>query len=294
VCDIRLAYHEPSDFQFPLPNAERTEVHFVPTGLLPDEADESEGVVFLDELANAPRATQSLGLQLALDRAVGKYKLPAGYRIVAASNRLTDRAGTNPLISSLAARFLHIYLRADVDEWSRWALMNDVPTEVVAFIRFRQDLLHAFDANQTVSPNPRGWTFVGKILERNLSAPVRAASINGIVGTGAGTEFAAFLEVFGTLPSAEDIIMDPAGATVPDSSNPSALYALAGMLAKIANESNFAALTTYLKRIPDEFGAFAFKAIHLRAKGDGSLPKLERTRAYQAWCIENKELVLGF
>ncbi len=286
VLDIRLSYYDPVDLHG-LPIVKDGAVEFATPALLPRDG---EGIIFLDELPNAARAVQSAALQLCLDRKLGEYQVPDGWQIIAAGNRLSDRAGVNPLISSLAARFTHIELEADINDWSVWALQNSIPTEVVAFIRFRRELLHDFDPAQKVSPNPRGWEFVSRLLGKGLPEKVQTAAITGTVGEGAAAEFAAFLRVWGSLPSVDEILLDPSRADVP--TEPATLYALAGALANAANPDRLSGILTYLDRLPPEFSVFGTQAIFSKAKADGTDGALRKTSAFVNWAVSHQDVIL--
>jgi hypothetical protein len=62
-------------------------------------------------------------------------------------------------LSNRASRSFHLNFEVDLDDWVGWALKHDVMTEVIAFLRFRPDLPHKFDAvkNDKAFPTPRPW-----------------------------------------------------------------------------------------------------------------------------------------
>ncbi len=80
------------------------------------------GVLFLDEMNSAPPQTQAALYQLTLDRKVGDYALPEGWRIVAAGNRTNDRGVVHRMPDPLVDRFFHVDFEADMQEWCNWAL----------------------------------------------------------------------------------------------------------------------------------------------------------------------------
>src|SRR5271157_4659908 len=124
------------------------------------------GIFFLDELNAAPAMVQASCYQLVLDRKLGEYTLPEGWAIVAAGNRDSDRAATTRMPTPLRNRFVHIDFEVDVQEWSEWSIKANVRPEVIAFIRFRPELLSAFDHDANAFPSPRSWEFVSRILDR--------------------------------------------------------------------------------------------------------------------------------
>ena len=45
----------------------------------------------------------------------------------------------------LRNRFVHLDFEVDVQEWCEWAIKTGIRPEVIAFIRFRPELLSALD-----------------------------------------------------------------------------------------------------------------------------------------------------
>ena len=75
---------------------------------------EGRGVLFLDELPQAPVANQNIAAQIVNERRVGPHRLPEGWVIVAAGNRTSDRAGTNNMPSHLKDRLMFLEIEADL------------------------------------------------------------------------------------------------------------------------------------------------------------------------------------
>jgi len=103
------------------------------------------GILFLDELNAAPAMVQASCYQLVLDRKLGEYTLPDGWAIIAAGNRDSDRGATTRMPTPLRNRFVHLELEVDLQEWSEWAIQATIRPEVIAFLRFRPELLSVFD-----------------------------------------------------------------------------------------------------------------------------------------------------
>ena len=142
LVDVRATLLDPVDLRG-LPRLTKDSAVWCPPAFLPRGGD---GILFLDELAQAPPLVQAACLQLVLDRRLGEYELPDGWNVVAASNRAEDRAGTHRLISPLLNRFVHVDLEVSVEDWQTWAVSVQILAEVRAFIRFRPALLFQFDA----------------------------------------------------------------------------------------------------------------------------------------------------
>jgi|YelNatPaOPRAMG01_1025707.scaffolds.fasta_scaffold39886_2 hypothetical protein len=244
---------------------------------------DGEGILFLDELNAAPAMVQASCYQLVLDRKLGEYTLPEGWAIVAAGNRDSDRATTTRMPTPLRNRFVHIDFEVDVQEWSEWAIKANVRPEIIAFIRFRPELLIAFDRDSNAFPSPRSWEFVSRILNSRPDSSAEHELIAGAVGTGAATEFSAFLRMFRELPNIDSILLNPTQEPVPE--NAAAQYAVASALARCASDTNFDRICLYLDRLPTEFRVLCVRDATLRQ------PAIRSTAGYVRFAVENHHVL---
>ncbi|WP_020475825.1 ATP-binding protein [Zavarzinella formosa] len=272
LVDVRATLLDPVDLRG-LPSVVDGTAVWCPPAFLPKAG---KGLLFLDELAQAPPLVQAACLQLTLDRKLGEYELPEGWSVIAAGNRGEDRAGTHRLISPLLNRFVHLDVEVSADDWQAWAVTANVAAEVRAFLRFRPGLLFEFkpESNQRAFPTPRSWSFVSdtlKLTPAELLLPVVA----GCVGEGPAAEFVAFLRLFRELPDIDSVLTQPATSPIPR--EPAVLYALAGALVERCRQgsSPLANFVTYATRLPEEFALLAMRdALALNAKL-ASLPAVQ-------------------
>lgn len=245
-----------------------------------------EGVLFLDELNAAPASTQAACYQLVLDRRLGEYRLPDGWHVLAAGNRETDRAVVSRMPSALANRFAHLALDVDADAWGRWALGAGIETPVLAFLRFRPELLHQFDParNERAFPSPRSWEFASRIYAVAPDPAIEFELYAGAVGEGAAAEFTGFLRIFRGLPSPDAILLAPDSAPVPE--DPATLYALAGALARRATEQTIDRVCQYANRMPAEFSVLLVRDVVHRT------PSLTSTRAFIGWASAHADVLI--
>jgi hypothetical protein len=244
---------------------------------------DGSGVVFLDELNAAPAMVQAACYQLVLDRKLGEYVLPEGWTIIAAGNRDSDRAVTSKMPTPLRNRFVHLEFEVDTQEWSEWAIRAAIRPEVIAFLRFRPEVLSQFDRDATAFPSPRSWEFVSRILDATPDATIEHELFAGAVGSGAATEFSAFLRMFRDLPSIDAILLNPMAERVPE--EPAAQYAVASALAHHATDINFDRVYAYLNRMPVEFRVLAVRDTSVRT------PAIKFTPAYTRWAIEHHHVL---
>lgn len=244
---------------------------------------EGSGILFLDELNAAPGMVQASCYQLVLDRKLGEYTLPEGWAIIAAGNRDSDRAVTTRMPTPLRNRFVHLEFEVDLQEWSEWAIEAGVRPEVIAFLRFRQELLSAFDRDANAFPSPRSWQFVSRVLDAAPDQSVEHELFTGAVGAGAATEFSAFLKTFRDLPNIDAILLNPLKEPVPE--NAAAQYAVASALAHCATDTNFDRICTYLGRMPTEFSVLCVRDASLRQ------PAVQHTPAFTKWATTNHHVL---
>ena len=274
LIDLRATLLDPVDLRG-LPRLTKDRATWCPPSFLPQSG---EGILFLDELAQAVPMVQAACLQLVLDRQLGEYRLPDGWHILAASNRSEDRAGTHRLISPLLNRFVHLDLEVSLDDWQQWAVAANIVAEVRAFLRFRPNLLFQFEAagNPRAFPTPRSWQFVSEVLHRAPPESV-ARVIAGCVGEGAAAEFVGFWRLYRELPNIEVALAQPDTTPVPR--EPAVLYALVGALVEVCRR-DAAPLTAFVKyatRLPDEFAMLALRdALAIQ-------PKLVSLPTVQQW-----------
>jgi len=273
LIDFRAALRDAVDIMGLPGSKDGATFYNLPAGLPRDP--ESKGILFLDEINSAPAQTQAALYQLVLDRAVGDYRLPVGWQIVAAGNRMTDRGVVHRMPDPLADRFIHVDFEPELSDWCAWALSAGIAAEVIAFLRFRPALLHSHDTARQCHAfaTPRGWADVSLIL--SLGSTIEGELIRGRVGDGAAGEFLAFLKLYRGMVSPDQILLNPLSADVPKNSG--VLYALAEALARRATVKNIDAVLTYAKRMPNEYGQ------SLVSSATRLTPALCSTHEFIAW-----------
>lgn len=257
--DIRAVLLDPVDLRGLPRITEDGRSLWCPPGFLPGTGDPEEGILFLDELNAAPPLVQAACYQLVLDRRIGEYVLPEGWRIVAAGNRDKDRAVTHRMPSALANRMVHLDFAISLDDWLFWAQGAGIRPEICAFLRFRPSLLHDFDPQSGAKAfaSPRSWEFASHILDSGPNPLLELELYQGTIGPVAAAELVGFLRIWRELPTVEAILANPAAADVPD--EPAAVFALCEALALRAAPETITALTLYAERLPAEFSVLLMR-----------------------------------
>jgi len=287
LIDVRLSQLDAVDLRG-IPTISKEQTKWMPPVFLPSD-DDSQGILFLDELNSAPLSVQAAIYQLVLDRKIGEYTLPKGWRIICAGNKIDDKGIVFKLPSPLINRMVHIVLEAKYDDFKVWAIKNEIHPFVIGFLGFRPDLLSSEVPSSTeTNPafcTPRAWSMLSNIIQKNEEINTLHPIIYGTVGYAAGIEFISFVKVYKTLPNI-DAILEGESEVVPK--EPSALYALcAAIIEKYKQNSEQAVnLFEYVKHLPVEFNVMLIKDLIVK---DEDIAELE---AFDAWMEEYGEYII--
>jgi hypothetical protein len=211
VREVRAAYRNPVDVAgLPVPDCSTRTATWFPAGIWPQaERDGERGVLFLDEITNAPRIVQGALYELVLDRRIEDYQLPVGWFIVAAGNRVEDRAAANPMPSALANRLLHVVVQPSVDDWINWAWEAGIRHEIIAYLRWRPEnllVLPAAGSDSPAFPSPRSWEMASRVWDLATDRGTRVQLVAAAVGLAAAAEVVEFAEAAAELPNPEEVL----------------------------------------------------------------------------------------
>lgn len=256
--DIRAPLLDPTDLRG-LPYLKDGVAAWAPPSFLPHDAN-SSGLLFFDELNAAPPLVQASLYQLTLDRRIGEYELPAGWRIIAAGNRAEDNAVVFRMPSALANRFVHLDFEVDFEDWANWASLAGVHPLVQAFLRLRRELLLDTKTMDRGFPTPRSWEMASDAIKAFGGVATALDVLIGIVGEGAAMEFVKFSSRSLSAERVEAILDDPEKAKLPDEIGD--LYALIAYIAARAKEDLVAsAAGKLLGRLQPELGVIMMRQI---------------------------------
>ena len=211
--DVRASLLDPTDLRG-IPYVENGQANWAPPSFLPSDPD-SEGVLFFDELNAAPPLVQASLYQLTLDRRIGEYVLPEGWRIMAAGNRSEDRSVVFRMPNALANRFTHLDFEADYDDWRSWAVEREVHPLVTGFLGMRRELLFKMENSERAFPTPRSWEIFSDHMKTLGQVPLLEEVAVGTVGEGAAMEFMGFSENAITEKQVNLILKDPQNEMLP-------------------------------------------------------------------------------
>jgi len=241
------------------------------------------GILCFDDRNQASTDLQKVLANICQARNLHGTPMPEGWMVVSTGNRQSDRAGANRVLGHLSNRENTYELETHLDDWTSWAIDNNVKPEVISFIRFRPNLLHDYDPQRQQNPTPRSWVEGVSDLLGVVPSEAEFESFKGAVGEGAAAEFVGFVRIFRKLPNPDAILLNPTTADVP--TDPATLYALSGAISQRATEANFDRVTTYCERMAPEFSVLTVSYACRRN------PDLANTQAFTKWSIKHQDVL---
>jgi hypothetical protein len=100
-------------------------------------------------------------------------------------------------------------VEVNTDDWVAWAYQNNIDDRVIAFVRFRPELLFDFDPahNPMAFPSPRSWEFAHRALQKfENQGDLLLGALQACIGQAAGIELKAFIDNLDQLPDLDAIV----------------------------------------------------------------------------------------
>jgi len=233
VVDIRLAQYKMSDLSG-IPDLSKDIQSVVwrpPRWLRTMSKPGAAGIIFLDEINQAPKAVQAAAYQLILDRGLGTMSLSKDVMVVAAGNRVQDRTNVFSFPHALSDRFSIVELSAPGYEgWKEWAVEAGIHPSIIAFIKQHEDMLYDFDPDEIPSntpyATPRSYEKISDKIKAWIRADPEVEHVRDIlndeqkrqllsefaaarIGAGKAAELVGFLDIEEEFPKVEKILHDP-------------------------------------------------------------------------------------
>lgn len=248
------------------------------------------GILFLDEYGQGDADVKRASAELLLNRRLGPHKLPAGWVVVAASNRDKDRSGVTKSFDFVINRRCEIDIQPDLQAWTEWANTSGVMPLTIAFANQNPHIVFSDTVPEKQGPwcTPRSLVMADRILSimtADNELPDASASelVAGVIGAAAVAQYFSFVALEREMPKFEDIVASPDKVRVPD--RPDAQMLVCYSLAHRVEDDTIAPVVQYIDRFPKEFGVTFVKAATQRNY------KLITTPAFRKWCSDNSALM---
>ena len=259
LIDIRLSMADPTDMSgLPVFDHVTGRARFMPFDMFPVAGtplpDGMDGwLILLDELPSASRAVMAASYKLILDRCIGMNPLHENVCLVAAGNRMQDKAIVNPMGTAMQSRLVHLEMGVNFEDWLRdVALPQNYDSRIIGFLSMYEHHLMDFNPNhqdKTYSC-PRTWEFVNRLVKVDgVELPITvedAPLLAGTITSGVATDFIQYVTLAGELVSLADVLSDPDTAKIP--TEVSAQWATVTRLIGAADDGNLTPIMKYLER----------------------------------------------
>ena len=190
------------------------------------ERDGEVGILVLDEITSCSRNIRAAAYQLLDDkRALGNYKLPKKWLVVALGNGPEDGGVFNGIEYAFLGRCNGMRVDPDLDSWKVWAVNAGVHPAVLGFVSWQPQHLHEINIDAEYEeklPSPRTWTKLSIKLNNaearrgtldNRTVEIYAAAA---VGESVASTFAAFYAYKKKTVSVDDILEGRANGAIVD------------------------------------------------------------------------------
>lgn len=272
------------------------------SGLMPSKeylAKHPRGIMFIDERNSADTLTQKAVAPVILEKRFGDERLPDGWQVYSASNRVEDRAGASRALSMLVNRERTLYLKSDITSWAIWAEEKKLHPMLIAFAKMRPGVVFPEAVPKHDGPfcTARSFTSAARLLaivagtddkgNPNMQIPYDSLTlqlVSGDIGDGAAADLTAFLKLGDQLPTIDEVLDDPANCKCPK--DLSAAYAAAQMCLHFASAGNIDTLWTYSERLPREIQVATAQSLVAK-----SAAVLLNSKKFTAWMHKNQALI---
>jgi len=242
------------------------------------------GVLFLDELPQAKAGNQAAVSQLILDKRVGTHALGKNWVIIAAGNRVQDRAATHKMPTHIANRLTSLDLEFSLEAFVNFMHVNETHEAAIAFAKFRPDVLESFKPDESINCTPRSFISASNYIE----APdeMQFSLMAGTIGEGATAEFLGFTKIYMNLPSLEEFLDKPTSIKIPEASD--VLFATIQLLSHNTTVDNIEKIAKFINRLKDqpERQVQYYRAACVREKG------VAMSKPFMDFVNKNQDLIL--
>lgn len=261
------------------------------------------GRLFLDEFSQAEDDVKKPAAELVYKGQVGDYRLPVGWGVVSAGNRMSDRSGVVRELMFIVNRRCKLSIDASMPTWLEWANSQGAGHRphylTVSFARKNPDIVFRDSVPEGSDPfcTPRTLCLLDKALtalrtdedrakNRLPTSPLAREVAAGWIGGGSAAQYFTHLKYADEIPELDTIERDPMAAKLPP--NKDAQLVAAYMLAHGFTAKNGARLMDYIGRMAVEMQVLAVSAI---ASQGAKAADLMTNPKMTAWLAKNRQLL---
>ncbi len=200
LIDIRLSEFAPEDLKG-LPeftDGKRAISWRVPYWALLMEKEDSDGILFFDELANAVQLIQFSCYKILYDRIINESCMSHNWGIIGCSNVIEDKCNINEIAPALRDRASEYQLIVPdtKTEWIPWAISHKINPWITGFLNMKPSYLWKVDdTDNAKATTPRGWARVDTLIKGMTNLKLMELIGGGAITEGIFSEFLSFIKV---------------------------------------------------------------------------------------------------
>jgi hypothetical protein len=276
---------EPIDFSG-IPSIINGKAEFLPYSFLQEIYTCKKDTLFLfDDIGQASISVQAAIMQIIHGGILNGKVVSKFAKFCLASNRASDRAGVNRLITPIRGRVISLAFEVTAESWLEWAYTDGIHEMVLGFVNFRPDCIHDFvNIKSPEQPfcSARSLEFLSHLEKSDGELPVEI--INGTVGERFGIEYFQFRKIYKSLFDIKEIYKDPKKTPVPN--DLSVQYAVVSKLVYEVSDKNIDQILIYSQRLKPELCVTLIKQCH---KKDSKL--VVSSKEFPKWASIHSEII---
>lgn len=243
-------------------------------------------LLVIDEMPQGGPQMQNALAGLMLDRFINELHLSDDVYVMATGNRTQDKAGANRVVSQLGNRVCRLVMDdPNIDEFTTWALDQELDPVGIAFLRRNVAALLDFDPDRFSNATPRSWERVLRLDAEKMAGERFFKAVSGFVGEGRGAEYIGFRRMADSLPDVDAILKNPDTTPVPDSTE--VCYVAVCTLSTMTTAKTFPTLLRWVNRLKgDHHIMYVRNAV-------ACCPGVMDTKEFGKWAIDNHDSFMG-
>jgi MoxR-like ATPase len=227
-------------------NSEHKIIWELPLFLKVLSQEESDGILFLDEINMASPSLQSTVFEIILQKKIGEWKLNNNILVIGAGNTLDVNISANPIPKPLINRCVFIKFNGfDLEDWLRWAISKQLDERVISFVKMFKELYKDSEEELETSTRPRSYKLLSDLIKNENDIDYIELIAFGTLHKSTATEFVNFIKLFDKLDF-KKYINEP---ILFDNEETQVKYAIITLLARNVNQIDIKSLVNFITHI---------------------------------------------
>jgi len=211
--------------------------------------EESDGILFLDEINMASPSLQSTTFELLLQRKIGEWRLNNNVLVIGAGNTLDVNISANPIPRPLINRCVFIKFDGfDLEDWIKWAISKQLDERVISFVKMFKELYKDAEEELETSTRPRSFELLSDLIKNEEDIDYIELVAFGTLHKSTAVEFINFIKLFDKL-NYREYIEDPRKFAQLEGQ---AKYVIITLIARNINQIDIKRLINFINQVSNE------------------------------------------